>query len=65
MVMTDPKIDGGKPFDWGRAATDYARYRDIYPPEFYDRITARGLCVAPPSFTVRHYAAMAELKVKK
>ena len=20
MVRTDPKIDGGKPFDWGRAA---------------------------------------------
>lgn len=41
MVMTDPKIDGGKPFDWGRAATDYARYRDIYPPLFYEKITGR------------------------
>ena len=28
MVRTDPNIDGGKPFDWGRAAADYARYRD-------------------------------------
>lgn len=46
MVMTDPKIDGGKPFDWGRAAADYARYRDIYPPLFYEKITGRGLCLA-------------------
>lgn len=41
MVRTDPKIDGGKPFDWGRAAADYARYRDIYPPLFYEKITGR------------------------
>ena len=46
MVRTDPKIDGGKPFDWGRAAADYARYRDIYPPLFYEKITGRGLCLA-------------------
>ena len=46
MVRTDPNIDGGKPFDWGRAAADYARYRDIYPPLFYEKITGRGLCLA-------------------
>ncbi len=38
-------IDGGKPFDWGRVSSDYARYRDIYPQEFYDKILARNLCV--------------------
>ena len=38
------KIDNGKAFDWGRASADYARYRDIYPPEFYDKILQRGLC---------------------
>lgn len=37
-------IDGGKPFDWGRTSEDYAKYRDIYPSEFYERIVARGLC---------------------
>jgi len=37
-------IDGGKPFDWGRTSQDYAKYRDIYPAVFYQRITERGLC---------------------
>ena len=39
-------IDGGRPFDWGRASADYARYRDIYPPEFYQVLLDRGLCTA-------------------
>ncbi|MGN0634791.1 MAG: class I SAM-dependent methyltransferase [Acutalibacteraceae bacterium] len=43
--MQDSRIDAGKAFDWGRTGEDYARYRDIYPQEFYDRILARGLCV--------------------
>lgn len=38
-------IDGGKPFDWGRTSEDYAKWRDIYPDEFYERIVERGLCV--------------------
>lgn len=37
-------IDGGKTFDFGRTSSDYARYRDIYPQEFYDRILKLGLC---------------------
>ena len=28
------KIDGSKPFDWGRTSADYAKFRDIYPREF-------------------------------
>lgn len=43
--IRDEKIDGGKAFDWGRTSTDYAKYRDIYPQEFYDRIVRRGLCI--------------------
>ena len=39
------KIDGGKPFDWGRTSADYAKFRDIYPREFYERIIRLGLCV--------------------
>lgn len=42
MEITDRRIDGGKPFDWGRASEDYARYRDVYPPEFYERIVKTG-----------------------
>ena len=39
------KIDGGKPFDWGRTSADYAKFRDIYPREFYERIIRLELCV--------------------
>lgn len=38
-------IDAGKPFNFGRTAADYAKYRDIYPPEFYQKILQRNLCV--------------------
>ena len=44
--MQDPNIDHGVRFDWGRASADYARYRDIYPPAFYDALISRGLCTA-------------------
>lgn len=38
-------IDGGKPFDWGKTSQDYAKYRDIYPEIFYQKIADRGLCI--------------------
>ncbi len=45
VLITDERIDEGKPFDWGRASKDYAKYRDIYPPVFYQKIADRQLCV--------------------
>ena len=45
MEITDNRIDAGKAFDWGRTSEEYARYRDIYPQEFYQKIVDRGLCV--------------------
>ena len=45
MNITDKNIDGGKAFDWGKTSADYARLRDIYPQEFYDKIIGRNLCV--------------------
>ncbi len=45
MKMTDINLDGGKSFDWGKTSADYAKYRDIYPQEFYQRIVDRGLCI--------------------
>lgn len=45
MSITDGRIDGGKTFDWGRTSADYARYRDIYPSEFYKKIIGRGMCI--------------------
>ncbi len=46
MKITDKNIDSGKAFDWGRTSEDYAKYRDIYPQVFYDKIISRGLCVS-------------------
>lgn len=46
MIIKNENIDSGKAFDWGRTSDDYAKYRDIYPPEFYDRIIKRGFCTA-------------------
>lgn len=37
-------IDQGKPFDWGKASADYAKYRDIYPAAFLQKILDLGLC---------------------
>ncbi len=45
MLISNEKIDGGKEFDWGRTSDDYARFRDIYPEIFYQKIIRRGLCV--------------------
>ena len=49
MCITDNNIDGGKPFDWGKTSSDYAKFRDIYPQEFYDKIIRRKLCIAGQS----------------
>ena len=45
MNITDKNIDSGKAFDWGKTSKDYARFRDIYPEEFYNKITERKLCI--------------------
>ena len=45
MYIKNANIDSGKAFDWGRASEDYAKYRDIYPEEFYQKLVDRGLCV--------------------
>lgn len=45
MEIRNKAIDSGKAFDWGRTSADYARYRDIYPKVFYEKIAARNLCV--------------------
>lgn len=45
MNISNKNIDKGKSFDWGRTSADYAKFRDIYPPEFYEKIIERGLCI--------------------
>lgn len=44
FMIRNKNIDGGKAFDWGLASSDYAKYRDIYPEEFYLRIVDLGYC---------------------
>ena len=44
MIIKNRGIDGGKGFDWGRVSAEYAKFRDIYPPEFYQKILDLGLC---------------------
>ena len=46
MEIRDKRIDSGNAFDWGKTSEDYAKYRDIYPDEFYKKIIDRGLCVS-------------------
>lgn len=36
-------IDNGRKFDFGRTSDEYAKYRDIYPKELYDRIYKLGV----------------------
>lgn len=43
-MITDSRIDNGKSFDWGKVSREYAKYRDIYPKEFYEKIHSLGLC---------------------
>lgn len=38
IMIRNSKIDNGKAFDFGRTSYDYAKYRDIYPQIFYDKI---------------------------
>ncbi|MDR0532238.1 MAG: class I SAM-dependent methyltransferase [Oscillospiraceae bacterium] len=38
-----PDIDNGCAFDWERASVDYAKYRDIYPASFYERLREFGI----------------------
>ena len=42
MIIND--IDNGNAFEWGNTSEDYAKYRDIYPQEFYQTILDLGLC---------------------
>lgn len=44
--MRKDGIDQGRMFDWGKVSEEYAKYRDIYPPEFYEKILENGLCTA-------------------
>lgn len=44
--MRVDNIDNGESFDWGKTSENYAKYRDIYPKEFYEKIISRGVGVS-------------------
>lgn len=48
-MISDNRIDRGTTFDWGKTSQDYAKYRDIYPIEFYEKIHSLGLCTSGQS----------------
>ena len=41
-MISRKDIDCGKEFDWGLTSENYAKYRDIYPAEFYKSIIQLG-----------------------
>ncbi len=43
--MINQNIDGGRAFDWGKTSSDYAKYRDIYPRKFYEKLAETSLGV--------------------
>ena len=43
-MITLEHIDSGNGFDFGKISEDYAKYRDIYPDVFYEKIHDLGLC---------------------
>ena len=45
MEITNKNIDHGKAFDWGKTSEEYAKYRDIYPKEFYAKLAELSLGV--------------------
>lgn len=45
MAIKDERIDQGKAFDWGKTSADYAKYRDVYPDIFYEKLAERNLGV--------------------
>ena len=45
MQITDKNFDNGNPFDFGRTSADYAKFRDVYPPEFYNKLAELNIGV--------------------
>lgn len=42
-MISNKNIDNGKSFDWGKASESYAKYRDIYPDIFYEKLRGFGI----------------------
>ena len=42
-IMENKHIDNGRQFDFGKTASAYSRFRDIYPQELYNRLRDLGV----------------------
>ncbi len=49
MEIRNKDIDNGQAFNWGKTSEDYAKYRDIYPAEFYQKLKELSLGVSGQS----------------
>lgn len=54
MEIINKNIDHGKAFDWGKTSEDYAKYRDIYPKEFYAK-HVNVLCILINRLSCRNF----------
>ena len=41
--MNNKSVDNGQSFDFGKTSSEYAKYRDIYPKQMYDRLYELGV----------------------
>ena len=48
--MDIDSIDKGKEFDFGKTSSAYAKYRDIYPRELYEKLRALGVAADSTSW---------------
>ena len=44
--MNCDHIDNGQGFNWGKTSDAYARYRDIYPPQLFEKLHTFGVDIA-------------------
>lgn len=42
-MIINKNVDNGQKFDFGKTSSEYAKYRDIYPKELYDRLYELGV----------------------
>lgn len=41
--LRNMQLDGGANFDWGKTAEQYAKYRNIYPNDFFENLDRMGI----------------------
>ena len=53
-MITNKDFDHGNAFDFGKCSADYAKFRDIYPELFYQRIIDLDCVSMVSGFGLRH-----------